>query len=86
MYTLIQPEDDGPVTFRTHVPLSGLTPGEARRILASLGPLLGKLRERAASDEPGEAAVVDLQARPSGHTREAGSGDAGAAGARVRAG
>ncbi|HKK27354.1 MAG TPA: hypothetical protein VKB18_04675 [Gemmatimonadota bacterium] len=74
------------MTFRTHVPLSGLSPTDARRILASLEPLLAKLRERASSERPEEASVVDLPAPPAGRPREGGSGDAGAAGARVRAG
>ena len=51
MFTLIY-GDEGPVTFRTHVPLSGLEPEDARRILAALEPVLEELRATAADEVP----------------------------------
>jgi len=54
MFTLIY-GDEGPVTFRTHVPLSGLEPEDARMILAALEPVLEALR---ASAEEGDVEVA----------------------------
>ena len=75
MYTIMHGEGE-PVTFRTHVPLSRLEPEDARRILASLGPILDELRVLAASDRSGAAPAAggDPDTPAAGSDSAAGSG------------